>query len=307
MSDRSESLTIEYNDRPAVLVFADDMARAASVREAVAEAGGRVSAMLPIDEAVERIEAQARLAAVVIDVRKDGGADLDALLARIDRSAGEGRFASVVTVPLELIDVASASIRARDVILLCDPTPAEQASAITQALTRRSTHLADVGSGLKELADEVARIAKTLQTMASEDPARTASAPPAARGANAHNGQNGQPSEAAMIRVMIRVRRLRNQFFPAELFADPAWDMLLDLTAARLEGRAVAVSSLCIASAVPPTTALRWIKTLTDANLFERVADSNDGRRVFIELTDIAEQGMLAYLTQLQRVLTLKQ
>lgn len=301
MSDKSDSLTIEYSDRPAVLVFADDIARAESVREAVAEAGGRVSAMLPIDEAVERIEAQARLAAVVIDVRKDGGADLDALLARIDRSAGEGRFASVVTVPMELIDVASASIRARDVTLLCDPTPAERTAAIAQALTRRSAHLADVGSGLKELADEVARIAKTLQTMASEDPARAVSAP---RGSNA---RNGQPSEAAMIRVMIRVRRLRNQFFPAELFADPAWDMLLDLMAARLEGRAVAVSSLCIASAVPPTTALRWIKTLTDANLFERVADSNDGRRVFIELTEIAEKGMLAYLTQLQRVLTLKQ
>ncbi|MDB5690069.1 MAG: MarR family transcriptional regulator [Sphingomonas bacterium] len=301
MSDKSESLTIEYTDRPAVLVFADDTARAASIRELIVEAGGRVSAMLPINEAIERIEAQATLAAVVIDVRSDAGADLDALLARIDRGASDGRFASVVTVPVELIDVASASIRARDVTLLCDPTRTEQTAAIAQALTRRSAHLADVGSGLKELADEVARIAKTLQTMASEDPGRGAAAPAAQR------GQNGQLGEAAMIRVMIRVRRLRNQFFPAELFADPAWDMLLDLTAARLEGRAVAVSSLCIASAVPPTTALRWIKTLTDAKLFERVADSNDGRRVFIELTQVAEQGMLAYLAQLQRMLTLRQ
>jgi hypothetical protein len=297
MSDKSELLTIEYTDRPAVLVFADDSARSVLAREAVAEAGGRVSAVLPINEAIERIEAQATLAAVVIEVQDDAGAELDALLARIDRGAAEGRFASVVTVPTNLIDVASASIRARGVTLLCDPTPMERTAAISEALTRRSAHLADVGSGLKELADEVARIAKTLHTLASEDIGRSAPAP---------RGQAGQAGEAAIIRAMIRVRRLRNQFFPAELFADPAWDMLLDLMAARLEGRAVAVSSLCIASAVPPTTALRWIKTLTDAKLFERVADSNDGRRVFIELTEVAEQGMTAYLVQLQRTLTLK-
>ena len=40
--------------------------------------------------------------------------------------------------------------------------------------------------------------------------------------------------------------------------------MLLDLLAARLERERVSVSSLCIAAAVPPTTALRWIRTLTD-------------------------------------------
>jgi prefoldin subunit 5 len=300
MSDKSDSLTIEYTDRPPVLVFADDSARGVLARQAVAEAGGRVSAELPINEAIERIEAQATLSAVVIEVRDDAGAALDALLARVDRGATDGRFTSVVTVPAHLIDVASASIQARGVTLLCDPTPMERTAAINEALTRRSAHLADVGSGLKELADEVARIAKTLQTLASEDNSRSVMVPSAPR------GQTGQAGEAAIIRAMIRVRRLRNQFFPAELFADPAWDMLLDLMAARLEGRAVAVSSLCIASAVPPTTALRWIKTLTDARLFERVADSNDGRRVFIELTDVAEQGMIAYLVQLQRTLTLK-
>jgi hypothetical protein len=41
-----------------------------------------------------------------------------------------------------------------------------------------------------------------------------------------------------------------------DLFADPGWDILLDLYAARQEGKQVSVSSLCIAAAVPPTTAL---------------------------------------------------
>src|SRR3546814_2543305 len=75
---------------------------------------------------------------------------------------------------------------------------------------------------------------------------------------------------------MLRQRRMREQYFPADLFADPAWDMLLDLYAARLEHQPVSVSSLCIAAAVPATTALRWIKTMTEAGLFVREADPQD-------------------------------
>jgi len=78
--------------------------------------------------------------------------------------------------------------------------------------------------------------------------------------------------------------------------------MLLDLTAARLERRQVAVSSLCIAAAVPPTTALRWIKTLTDQGIFVRIADPSDGRRVFIELSEEAAGEMIAYLAAAERM-----
>jgi DNA-binding MarR family transcriptional regulator len=79
--------------------------------------------------------------------------------------------------------------------------------------------------------------------------------------------------------------------------------MLLDLMAARIEGQAVAVSSLCIAAAVPPTTALRWIKTMTDLGLFVRIADPNDRRRVFIELSPRAATAMSAYLRATRRVM----
>src|SRR3546814_8424141 len=58
---------------------------------------------------------------------------------------------------------------------------------------------------------------------------------------------------AKEVRRMLRQRRMREQYFPAEMFADPAWDMLLDLYAARLDRQPVSVSSLCIAAAVPAT------------------------------------------------------
>ncbi|MET0270518.1 MAG: winged helix DNA-binding protein, partial [Sphingomonas sp.] len=75
--------------------------------------------------------------------------------------------------------------------------------------------------------------------------------------------------------------------------------------AARLERRQVAVSSLCIAAAVPPTTALRWIKLLTEQGLLIRIADPTDGRRVFIELADQAADGMMNYLAAAQRLATI--
>lgn len=89
-----------------------------------------------------------------------------------------------------------------------------------------------------------------------------------------------------LIRRIIRARQLRNRFFDGDLFPDPAWDMLLDLTAARAEHKRVSVTSLCIASGVPPTTALRWIGILENAGIVQRISDSDDRRRVFIALSE---------------------
>lgn len=94
-----------------------------------------------------------------------------------------------------------------------------------------------------------------------------------------------------VIRQIIRQRQLRSRFFNSELFADPAWDMLLDLAAAAMEHKSVSVTSLCIASCVPPSTALRWIGLLTDQGILKHVEDPRDRRRAFIGLT---EEGLTA-------------
>ena len=143
------------------------------------------------------------------------------------------------------------------------------------------------------MSQEVGRIAHVLASL-SVDEAAGAEAPVEV--------EHGEAVSAAEIRAMIRARRLRDQFFQPDFFADPAWDMLLDLMAARADKQRVAVSSLCIAAAVPPTTALRWIKTLTDHGVFVRVNDPRDGRRVYIELSGRAAAGMAGYLSAVQRI-----
>lgn len=94
------------------------------------------------------------------------------------------------------------------------------------------------------------------------------------------------------VRAMIRSRANRPKFIPSYLFADPAWDILLNLYSAELAQQRVSVSSLCIASNVPATTALRWIKTLENEGLIRRAADRFDARRYFIALTEAGVSAM---------------
>lgn len=102
----------------------------------------------------------------------------------------------------------------------------------------------------------------------------------------------------ARLKWIMKMRYRRGRQFGAELFADPAWDILLDLTLARLEGRRTPVSSLCIASNVPTTTALRWIKVMQDKGMIERKADPLDSRRSFVDICEPVFQTMLAFLAQ---------
>ena len=101
--------------------------------------------------------------------------------------------------------------------------------------------------------------------------------------------------DAKMLQRMLEARRARARFLPDGLFADPAWDILLDLLMTQLDGQRVTVGNLCIASNVPPTTALRWIKVLEVKGLVNRHVDPLDSRRFFIELTKKAELALSNY------------
>jgi len=101
---------------------------------------------------------------------------------------------------------------------------------------------------------------------------------------------------AATLRTMIASRSQRSRYFPAEMFADPAWDILLDLTRAEIEKQQVSVSSVCIAASVPMSTALRWVKLMTEAGLLRRWTDPKDRRRDLIALTPATAGHMRDYL-----------
>ena len=104
-----------------------------------------------------------------------------------------------------------------------------------------------------------------------------------------------QPVTERDIRTILRYRRHRDRFFEGELFADPAWDILLELYAARLGQQKIPVGALCEAAAVPATTALRWISQLESKGLIERKADPMDGRRFHLSLSEAGLEAMGGY------------
>jgi DNA-binding transcriptional ArsR family regulator len=146
-----------------------------------------------------------------------------------------------------------------------------------------------------ELSQEVSRIAATLARLA-EDLAHSTQVPESSAAAD-------QPDiSTEMVNWFIRARRRRGRYFPEELFADPTWDMMLDLLAAELSYRPVAVSSLCVAAAVPATTALRHIRSMVQKGMLIRRQDMRDGRRVYVELSPEASGALRRYFADLNQI-----
>lgn len=81
------------------------------------------------------------------------------------------------------------------------------------------------------------------------------------------------------------VRRLRARFLPSHLFADPCWDMLLDLYAVELSGERASVSWLSASANLPLTTALRRLVVLEQQGLVARFEDPDDRRKTLVRLT----------------------
>ena len=84
----------------------------------------------------------------------------------------------------------------------------------------------------------------------------------------------------------------RNEIVGAPLFRDAAWDMLLELYVAHERQQDLSVSSLCYASGVPQTTALRQLTRLEKFGLITREGDKTDNRRWFVRPTGKAIAGI---------------
>jgi DNA-binding MarR family transcriptional regulator len=106
---------------------------------------------------------------------------------------------------------------------------------------------------------------------------------------------SGNAVDERYIRNLLKLRRSRDRFFADGLFADPAWDILLELYGAALGQYRVSVSNLCHGAAVPATTGLRWIKQLEEEGLIGRRPDPTDGRRQFLELSGKGFEAMNGY------------
>ncbi len=290
-----------YDGPPPLLIAATSDAAMRRASETAATSGARVAARLGISEARERLSQQASASAIWIEVDRDCGRELEGLLDDVDDRVERRRFGAVVSLTSEVIDLLGDRLFDGSSQFVVDADPIERvaslatATAIANAPQRANDVSKDPGAErLRQLSDEVGRIAATL--------ARLSTVPAAPEAELRKPVEDEIPDVSAdTVRSVIRARRLRGRFFSEDLFADPAWDMLLDLLQAEIAQLRVPVSSLCIAAAVPATTALRWLKSMTDKGLFVRRADPHDGRRVFVELSRDASAAMRRYFAEVGR------
>lgn len=101
---------------------------------------------------------------------------------------------------------------------------------------------------------------------------------------------------------LIKSRALQATAFPDLTPGDAGWTILLDLYVSHLNGSNVTVSSACVASGGPSTTALRHIAALEAAGFVCRHRDTLDRRRIYLQLTEDAFDKISKHLITLGQI-----
>lgn len=300
----------------ALSIFADRPHMRGQMLDDAQAAGFRIAEASEVASLLDG-EARALGDVVLLDCPEVDGATL-AALSRLDMRVARCQAQLVVSTSIEALDDVFACLDQSNPQILVNPGRAERMIALGRVLGR-ITHLTvhelsqEDRLVLLRLTEQVGQIAERLERFSA--PASSASesafrfeSPNSAFAVQAKDegerlvrATRPPLPDPRLVRRIVRQRQLRARFFDGDLFADPAWDILLDLTAARAEHQRVSVTSLCIASGVPPTTALRWIGQMTEADLLQRVEDDTDRRRAFIALTDRAADAMARYFAELGR------
>lgn len=154
----------------------------------------------------------------------------------------------------------------------------------------------DTRGKLRDLGEWLIQLSEEQHGSSAEEWSRPAIPLPPSR--HSKNGVSDELMLSWFAREEYEERRRRSEYFDDNLFGEPTWDILLDLFCSQVIGRRISVSSACIASCVPQSTALRWLQVLIDRGLIERVRDSADGRRAWLHLPDKTYLAIAKYLAE---------
>lgn len=131
-----------------------------------------------------------------------------------------------------------------------------------------------------ELFDEVDARLSEIKRLFHRLSGAPASAAPATEDAVAPLGRQ------ELARLILWGRGLLESEVATDLFADPAFNILLTLYVSRSEARDISTSAACTASGVPTTTALRWINALARRGMIHKRSLASDRRFTYLELSD---------------------
>jgi FixJ family two-component response regulator len=281
---------------PGVLVVDGDSDCVAEYCSLLTNLGRSYRSAGSCEEALSIIANDPSIGIVLTEIRMSGMSGitfLGEIRARFDRRP----IVAIVVTGYPSMEVAVSSMRHDAVDFLSKPV---RHAEYVAALDRASRHWAirketKIHSHILNLAREVSRI---LALMDFQIPKAEAYQPDSLFSRPVAADSNSD-TRRTFIGSILGARRDRRKFFPSNLFADPAWDIILELAAAQLDGRKVSVSEACIAAEVPTTTALRYVRAMTAAGHLIRESDLDDQRRVNVRLSNEMIDLMTLYLQNL--------
>lgn len=268
-----------------VLVVEDDPAARAEYCDLLTSLGYSCSSVADGAEALKVIASNPNVGIVLTDLdlpTMDGLSLLSELQARFTPFRP---MVSIVVTGMTTLETAMEVMRSDAADFLCKPvSPALLAAALRRASARWS--MLDGQFRLLALMEQGnSDVIKSSRTTRSK-------------------ADSLSPNRVVLqkfVRSILKARQRRAEFMDISKFADPAWDIMLDLTSASLEGRSVPALSVGAAANVPMTTALRYVKRLVEDGVIKRWDDPDDKRRSLLALEDRALEGMIQYLSSVWR------
>ncbi len=212
---------------------------------------------------------------VVSDIKMPGMDGLTLLDEVSERFMSQRPIVAIIITGDPSIDMAVSAVRSMAIDFLEKPI---SLASLSSALRRAKSRWASVAA----------------QFHLNQAGAR--SSPLAAGKEHDRRGKPTAEDLQALAALIMKTRQNRSKFFDPQIMSGPAWDILIDLTAAGLKGEAVPISSACASTEVPISTALRHVKQLVAAGLIKKVSDQTDRRRTLLELEPQTLQQMTRYL-----------
>ena len=276
-----------------VLIVDDDAASAEEYAEIAASLGYECATAADAREALRMIADDKHIGLVVTDVHMpalDGISFLDELSARFSRTHP---IVPLVITGFGSLELAVDAMRLDAADFLTKPVTYQTFSQALRRAFRKWT----------KLMGQVAEDANLTWFPAAEDGYPILSDRPfPAEASPRPAADTGEPSEeelASFLQGYIRTHERRGRFLDTDLFADPAWSILLDLALSRLDNKPLPVSSACVAAGVPMSTALRHIRILVANGYAKRWQDPKDRRRDLLMIEDTAMKAVTDYMTTL--------
>lgn len=239
--------------------------------------------------ALQAIAGNSRIGLVITDLQMPG-LDGIAFLDELDARFGAVRpLVTIVATGHGTIGLAAQAMRSNAADFLTKPLTRDE---LIGALRRGSARLNRSANQLR-----LAEFSEDQETEAGESAVSALPTGDADIPGGAIEAEDETGHVLRVIQGIIKSHELRERFVDANLLSDATWNILLELTAAKLEGKSVPINNACIAAKVSPTTGLRHIKVLLDSGLVRQWKDPHDRRRTLLELEDHALAVMRGYIT----------